>query len=157
MLGAVFAERFNLTFRDLLEKPVFERGDVKWVDTIPTITKQYNDRIHSSSKLKPKQASLKQNETFFHHILIDKRSKIKLKLETHDLVRTNNLKKTFSKRDSANWSHILNKNTEINKDTTPSYKIYQLSKRHNEALLRKKTQLTLKEKATVMEKQKIIT
>ena len=39
-LGAVFAERFNRTIRDLLKKIVFEQGDAKWIDVLPTITKQ---------------------------------------------------------------------------------------------------------------------
>ena len=36
--GAVFAERFDRTIRDLLKKIVFEQGDAKWIDVIPTIT-----------------------------------------------------------------------------------------------------------------------
>ena len=58
--GAIFAERFNRTIRDLLKKIVFEEGDAKWVDILPTRTKQYNSRIHSSTKLTPIQASLKK-------------------------------------------------------------------------------------------------
>ena len=50
--GAVFAKRFNRTIRDLLENIVFEQGDAKWVDILPTITKQYN-KVHSSTKLTP--------------------------------------------------------------------------------------------------------
>ena len=61
-LGAVFAERFNRTIRDLLKKIVFKHGDAKWIDVLPTITKQYNNRIHWSTKLTPIQASLKKNE-----------------------------------------------------------------------------------------------
>ena len=60
--GAVFAEKFNRTIRDLLKKIVFEQGDAKWIDILPTITKQYNNRIDSSTKLSPKDASLKKNE-----------------------------------------------------------------------------------------------
>ena len=60
--GGVFAERFNRTIRDLLKKIVFERCDANWIDIIPTITKQFNNRIHSSTKLTPIQASLKKNE-----------------------------------------------------------------------------------------------
>ena len=38
--GAVFGERFNRTIRDLLKKPVFEKGDGNWIDVLQTITKQ---------------------------------------------------------------------------------------------------------------------
>ena len=41
--GAVFAEKFNRTIRDLLKKTVFEKGDGNWIDVLPTITKQYNN------------------------------------------------------------------------------------------------------------------
>ena len=74
--GAVFAERFNRTIRDLLKRPVFEKGDGKWIDILPVITKQYNNRVHSSSKLTPIQASLKKNEGYVYKNLIDKRKKI---------------------------------------------------------------------------------
>ena len=40
--GAVFAERFNRTIRDLFKKPVFEKAESIWIDVSPTITKQYN-------------------------------------------------------------------------------------------------------------------
>ena len=38
-LGAVFVERFNRTIRDLLKRPVFERGDAIWIGYLPTKTK----------------------------------------------------------------------------------------------------------------------
>ena len=128
-LGAVFAERLNKTIRDLLKKPVFEQGDAKWIDILSTITKQYNNKVHSSTKLTPIQASLKKNEGFVYKNLIDKRNKIKPKFQINDLVRTANLKKTFSKSDMTNWSYNLYKITEIVDDTIPSYKINNLRER----------------------------
>ena len=148
---AVFAERFNRTIRDLLKKIVFEQGDGKWIDILPTITKQYNNRIHSSTKLTPIQASLKKNEGYVYKNLLDKRKKIKPKYEIGDLVRTADLKKLFSKSDTTNWSYKLYKITENVNDTIPSYKFNNLPERYNESLL-KKTDLTLKENNSVMKK-----
>ena len=152
--GAVFAERFNRTIRDLLKKVVSENGDGNWIDVLPTITKQYNNRIHSSTKLTPIQASLKKNEGFVFKNLLDKRKKVKPKFQINDLVRTADLKKTFSKRGTTDWSYKLYKITEIIKDTIPSYKIDNLKERYNESLL-KKTNLTMKENISVMKKLKI--
>ena len=148
-LGAVFAERFNRTIRDLLKRPVFEKGGGKWIDILPTITKQYNNRIHTSTKLSPKDASSKKNERFVYKNLLDKRNKIKPKFQINDLVRTADLKKTFSKSDTTNWSYKLYKITEIINDTIPSYKIDNLPERYNESLL-KKTVLSLKQNKDVM-------
>ena len=149
--GAVFAERFNGTIRDLLKKIVFEQGDAKWIDVLPTITKQYNNRRHTSTKLSPKDASLKKNEGFVYKNLLDKRKKVKPKYEIGDLVRTADLKKTFSKGDTTNWSYKMYKITEIINDTIPSYKIDNLKERYNGSLL-KKTELTMKENNAVMKK-----
>ena len=153
-LGAVFAERFNRTIKDLLKKVVFERGDAKWIDILPKITKQYNNRIHPSTKLTPIQASLRKNEGFVYKNLLDKRKKVKPKFQINDLVRTANLKRTFSKSDTTNWSYKLYKITEIINDTIPSYKIDNLKERYNESSL-KKTELTMKENNFVMKKLKI--
>ena len=150
-LGAVFIERFNKGIRDLLKKIVFEHGDANWIDVLPTITKQYNNRIHSSTKLTPIQASLKKNEGYVYKNLLDKRKKVKPKFQINDLVRTADLKKTFSKGDTTNWSYKLYKITEIINDTIPTYKIDNLKERYNESLL-KKTDLTLKENDAVMKK-----
>ena len=150
-LGAVFAERFNRTIRNLLKRPIFEKGDGNWIDILQTITKQYNNRIHSSTKLAPIQASLRKNEGYVYKNLLDKRKKIKPKYEIDDLVRTADLKKTFLKSDTTNWSYKLYKIKEIINDTLPSYKIDNLSERYNESLL-KKTNLTMKENDNVMKK-----
>ena len=149
--GAVFAERFNHTIRDLLKKIVFENGDANWIDVLQTITKQYNNKVHSSTKITPIQASLKKNEGFVYKNLIDKRKKLKPKFQVNDFVRTADLKKTFSKGDTTNWSYKLYKITEIINDTIPTYKIDNLPERYNESLL-KKTNLTLKENNAVMKK-----
>ena len=152
--GAVFAERFNRTIRDLLKKIVFEHGNANWIDILPTITKQYNNKVHSSTKLTPIQASLKKNEGYVYKNLLDKREKVKPKLQINDLVRTADLKRTFSKGDTTNWSYKLYKITEIINDTIPTYHIDNLPERYNEALL-KKTELTLKENDNVIKKLKI--
>ena len=121
---------------------------------MPIIAKQYNNRTHSSTKLTPIQASLKKNEGYVYKNLLDKRNKIKPKYEIGDLVRTADLKKTFSKGDTTNCFYKLYKITEIINDTIPSYHINNLKERYNESLL-KKTELTMKENNSVMKKLKI--
>ena len=140
-LGAVFAERFNHTIRNFLKRPSFEKGDGNWIDVLPTITKQYNNRIHTSTNLSPINASLKKNEGYVYKNLLDKRKIIKPKFQVKDLVRTANLKNTFTKSDLTNWSYKLYEFTEIVNDTLPSYKINNLPERFNEALLKKNRSL----------------
>ena len=108
---------------NLPKKFVFERGDANWIDALPTLTKQCNNRIHSSTKLYRIQVSLKKDEGFVCNKFSDKRKKVKPKFQVNDLVRTAVLRRTFSKGDTTNWSYKLYKITEIVNDTIPSYKI----------------------------------
>ena len=147
--GAVFAERYNLTIRNLLKRPVFEKGDGNWIDVLPVITKQYNNRIHTSKKLSPRDASLKKNEGFVYNNFLDKLKKVKPKFQVNDLVRTADFKKMFSKGDTTNWPYRLYKITKTINDTIPSYHIDNLKERYNESLLRK-TDITMKENKDVM-------
>ena len=101
-LGAVFAERFNRTIRGLLKRPVFEKGESNCIHVLPIIRKQYNNRVRTSTKLTPIQDSLEKNEGFVYHNLLDKRRKIKPKFRTDNLLRTTDLKRTFSKADMTN-------------------------------------------------------
>ena len=96
--GAVFAERFNRTIRDLLKRPVFEKGDGNWIDVLPLKTKQYNNRGHTSTKLTQTQASLKKNKGYVYNKLTDKRNKINPKFQIDYLVRTCDLKDVLKRR-----------------------------------------------------------
>ena len=99
----------------------------------------------------PIQGSLKKNEGYVYKNLLDKRKKVTPKFQLNELVRVADLKKTFSKGDTTNWSYILYKITELIIDTIPSYRLDNLPERYNEALL-KKTELTMKENNSVMNK-----
>ena len=135
---AVFAERFNRTIRDLFKKIVFEQGDAKWIDLLPTITKQYNNKVHSPTKLTPIQGSLKKDGGYVYNNLLDKDKKVKPKFRINDLFRTAGTKKTFSKGDTTYWSYKMYNITEIINDTIPSYKIDNLKKKIYRSIVEKK-------------------
>ena len=58
--GAVFAERFNRTIRDLLKKPVFLKRNADWLSELTSVVRKSNKTIHSSTKMTPIQASKKK-------------------------------------------------------------------------------------------------
>ena len=154
-LGAVFAERFNRTIRNLLKKPVFEKGSADWISELPSVTKQYNNTIQHSIKMTPLQASKKSNERKVYSNLQDKRRKFNPKFEVGQLVRTADIKRVFSKGDSKIYSYKLYTITEVIHDTIPSYRIDYLPERYNENLLLP-TKLTLEENNRVMKKLNLI-
>ena len=107
------------------------------VTGMSTITKQYITRKHSSTKLNPIQASLKENERFAYKNLFDDGKKNKPIYRIGDCVRTADSKKTLSKEDTTNCSYNLYENREFVIDTIPRYRVDNLPERCNEALLKK--------------------
>ena len=153
--GAVFAERFNKTIRNLSKKPVFEKGNADWLSELSSVTKQYNNTIHHSIKMTPVQASKKSKEKEVFSNLQDRRVKQKPKFRLGQLVRTADIKKVFSKGDSTNYSYKLYTITEVIHDTIPSYRIDYLPERYNENPLLP-TKLSLEENNHVIKKLNLI-
>ena len=150
-IGDVFAEKYTRTIRDLLKWPVFARGESNWLDVLPTITKFYKRRLHSLTKVTRIKDSSKKNERFVYKNLLDNRKQLKPKFQIIDLIRTADLKRTFSKGDTNNWSYKLYKITEIISDTIPSFRTDKIPERSNEAIL-KKSDWSRKEKDSVIYK-----
>ena len=142
--GPSIVERVIRTIRNLLKKPVFERGNADWLSELPSVIKQYNNTIHHSIKMTPIQASKKSNEKIVCNKLRDKRKTQKPKNKLGDLVRTADIKRVFSKGDSRNWSYKLYTITEVVHHSVPSYRVDYLLERYNENLLLP-TKLTLEE------------
>ena len=153
--GPGIAERVNRTIRNLIKKPVFEKGQADWLSELSSVIKQYNKTIHHSTKMTPIQASKKSNEKNVYSNLQDKRRKLNPKYKLGDLVRTTDIIKVFSKGDSTNYSYKLYTITEVIHDTIPSYRIDYLPERYNENLLLP-TKLSLEENNHVMKKLNLI-
>ena len=153
--GAVFAERFNRTIRNLLKKPVFEEGNANWISELSSVVKKYNNTIHHSIKMTPIQASKKINEKLVFSNLRDDRVKRQPKYKLGQLVRTADIKRVFSKGDSTNYSYKLYTITEVIHDTIPSYRIDFLPEGYNENLLLP-TKLTLEQNNKIMKELNLI-
>ena len=117
-------------------------------------TKQCNNRVQTSNKFTPIQASLKLNNGFAYKILLNKRKESKPKHKKSNLVRKADERKSFSKGDPTKWSYKSYNITEIINDTVPSYHIDNLQERYNEALL-KKTNLARKEEDSIVKKMNL--
>ena len=152
--GPSIAERVIRTIRNLLKKPVFEKGRADWLSELPSVIKQYNNNTHHSIKMTPIQASKKSNERNVYSNLQHKRRKLNPKYKLIQLVRTADIKKVFSKGDSTNYGYKIYTMTEVIHDTIPSYKSDYLPERYNENLLLT-TKLTLEENNQVMKKLNI--
>ena len=153
--GPSIAERVIRTVHNLLKKPVLEKGNADWLSELSSITQNYNNTIHSSTKMTPNQASKKSNKRKVYSNLRDDRQKQRLKYKLGQLVRTADIKRVFSKGDSTNYSYKLYTLTEIIHDTIPSYRLNYLPERYNQNLLLP-TKLSVEENNEVLKKLNLI-
>ena len=147
--GPSIAERVIRTVRNLLKKPVFEKGRADWLSELSSVVNKYNNTIHNTIKMTPVQASKKVNEKIVYSNLQDRRRKLNPKCKLGQLVRTADIKRIFSKGDSTNYSYKLYTITEIIHDTIPSYRLNYLPERYNQNLLLP-TKLTLEQNNKIM-------
>ena len=152
--GPSIAERVIRTIRNLIKKPVFLTRNADWISKLPSVVKQYNNTIHTSTKMTPIQASKKSNQKLVCSNLLDQRVKQQPKFKLGQLVRTADIKRVFSKGDSTNYSYDVYTITEIIHDIIPSYRIGYLPERYNQNLLLP-TILNLEENNKVMKELKL--
>ena len=60
------------TIYSLLKKPVFLKGKLDWISELPSVNRQYNNTVHSSTKTSPIHASQKSNKRNVYSNLQDK-------------------------------------------------------------------------------------
>ena len=95
---AVFLPNALIVLIEIFLNDLFsKKDDSNGIDVLPKITKQYNNRVHSSTKLTPNQASLKKNEGLAYKNLLDSRRKKLPKFQINNRVRTTDSKKNFQK------------------------------------------------------------
>ena len=94
-LKAVIIERFNRSLRELMMKEFVKNNNTIWYNILPKLIKIYNNRYHSTIKMKPTQVN-KSNEKYIKKNIYsyDKTTKIP-KFKVNDLVRISLKTKTY--------------------------------------------------------------
>ena len=63
LLKAVCVKRFNRSLRELMMKEFVKNNNTIWYNVLPKLIKIYNNRFHSTIKMKPIQVN-KNNEKY---------------------------------------------------------------------------------------------
>ena len=99
------AEGIVRTIKKLIKRPVVIKRTTDWISEIQSVKKKHNITFHHPAKMTPGQ-TLKKHEKTVSFELQDKGEKHVRKYNLGVLVRTADIKKTFSKGDERNWSKI---------------------------------------------------
>ena len=104
---APFIERFNRSFKELVQKYLSVYKTKNWLQAVDAIVENYNNRRHTTTKMTPEQADKPQkNKEAFKNILdtTSKQREPKMDLSVGDTVRIRLLIKTFDKGYKQKWS-----------------------------------------------------
>ena len=124
-LKAVVIERFNRSLRQLMMKSFVKNNNTVWYNILPNLIKIYNNRYHSTIKMKPKNVN-KLNEkhiknTAYNYNVTNKKPKFKI----NDLVRISLKRRQLFDKPTGNikWSEELFKIYKINKSNVITYRL----------------------------------
>ena len=128
-LKAVVIERFNRSLRELMMKEFVKNNNTVWYNILPKLIKIYNNRYHSTIKMKPIEVNkdnkkhIKENIYTYNKITKIPRFKI------GDLVRISIKRRPIFDKASSNikWSEELFKIHSVNKSNVITYKIKDLT------------------------------
>lgn len=116
-------ERFNRTLRHMLHPRLMEEGNVKWIDILPEILDQYNNKVHRTIKMTPVQATDPKKEkeilkkVYRRLKIVQKRPKFKV----GDYVRVSKNKLLFEKGYTQTYSVELYKIKDVKLSNPRTY------------------------------------
>ena len=102
-----------------------EMGHKRWIDVVNDLVYNYNNSYHRSIKMKPVEASKKENESIVYKNLYGKSemSKKSNKFKVGDKVRISKWKGTFEKGYLPNWTTELFTVSKVLNTSPATYKI----------------------------------
>ena len=122
-------ERWIRTIKEKMWKYFTDNNTYKYIDVLPDLVEDYNNTVHSSTKLTPKEASKKKNElTVWRNLYLDrfKINNLTPKFSVGDEVRITKKKKVFEKGYTTRWKEEIFTIKEIRNTNPITYKIEDL-------------------------------
>ena len=123
-------ERWIRTMKEKMWKYFTDNNTKTYIDILPDLVKDYNNTVHSSTKLTPIEASKKKNELTVWRNLYPDRYKIHdltPKFSVGDKVRISKKKETFEKGHTKRWTEEIFTITKIQNTDPITYKIADLN------------------------------
>ena len=128
-LKAVAIERFNRSLRELMMRHFVKNNNTIWYNILPKLIKIYNNRFHSTIKMKPIEVN-KNNEKYIkENIYTYNKTSKNPKFKIGNLVRISLKRRNVFDKPSGNikWSEELFKIYSINKSNVITCKIKDLN------------------------------
>ena len=129
-------ERFNRTLKNIMWKYFTANNTRFYLDALDQIVKNYNDKVHSTIKMTPKEASkdINRGKVYFNIIRKQNKSRTRtgIKYKKGDKVRISKYKRHFEKGYTPNWTEEIFTIDKINMTNPVTYQVRDLN---NEKIL----------------------
>ena len=128
-LIAVIVKRFNRSLRELMLKEFVKNKNTIWYNILPKLIRIYNNRYHSTIKMKPIEVNKNDEKNIKENIYTYNKTSKNPKFKIGDLVRISLKRRDVFDKPSGNikWSEELFKIHSINKSNVITYKIKDLN------------------------------
>ena len=123
------AERWIRTMKEKMFKYFTDNNTYNYIDALPELVEDYNNTVHSSTKLTPTDASKEENELkVWRNLYPDryKTSRLNPKFSVGDEVRITKKKKVFEKGYTTRWTEEIFTIKEIRETNPITYKLEDL-------------------------------
>jgi len=106
---ASIVERFNRTLKTRMYRAFSEQGHYRWLKLLPELVNAYNDSVHRTIGMKPRQVDESNECAVLNQIKKNtwKARKKTNKLKVGDRVRISKYKMTFAKGYTPNWTNEI--------------------------------------------------
>ena len=131
---AVVIERFNRTLKNIKWKYFTANNTRFYLDALDQMVKNYNEKVHSTIKMTPKEASkdINRGKVYFNIIRKQNKSPTSIKYKKGDKVRISKYKRRFEKGYTPNWTEEIFTIDKINMTNPVTYQVRDLN---NEKIL----------------------
>lgn len=108
-IKAGVVERLNRTIKERMWRKFTARGSYEWLTILPKIVAEYNNTVHRTIGMKPKDVQRKHVKVILERIndrrTGSRQTKIKPKFNVNDRVRISKYKRVFDKGYIPNWTN----------------------------------------------------
>ena len=120
---SAIAERFNRTLKERMWGRFTAENTRNWIDMLDELLSQYNNSYHITIRMRPVDASKKENESEIWENLFrdEEHARKSYKFKVGDTVRISRIKGIFEHGFLPNWSEQIYKIHEINNSIPETY------------------------------------
>ena len=120
-IKASIVERFNRTLKTWMWEMFSAQGSYRWIDNLPKLINKYNNKVHRSIGMKPKDVNNKNSNGVLAKLMPKHSRNNKPKFKVGDHVRISKYKHIFTKGYQPSWTTEVFTIHEVKSTSPPTY------------------------------------